>query len=332
MAGLDAGQPPTFRAAINMVEVDALAVDRRGEVVADLRQEEFEILEDGKPQRIASFQFVNIPLPSAGDRAPSRREADDVYGNDGEAGRLLVLVLDDLHTAPFRAARVRSLANRFIGRMGANDLMAIVSTSGARAASQEFTKDRAALEHAVAQFTPSKDPVNAMNPEASRGFAAQKSVAMLKTLRDVAAHLAGVQHRRKTVLFISEGVDIDLMPSMEDPHDVAANATSNSTSRDAAKGSGTAEDWGFMARTALENLLRAAQRANVAIYPLDPRGLVAPGEDDGSPTVMNDFLRTIAENSGGRAVVATNQTTEGLDRIIRESSSYYLIAYESPSG
>src|SRR6476646_10061995 len=103
-----AQQPPTFRSSINLVEVDALAVDRVGEVVPDLRQDEFEVLEDGKPQRIASFQFVNIPLPEAGERAPSRREGDDVFANDDRAlGRLLVLVLDDLHIAPFRAGAVR---------------------------------------------------------------------------------------------------------------------------------------------------------------------------------------------------------------------------------
>ncbi|HEV3141030.1 MAG TPA: VWA domain-containing protein, partial [Vicinamibacterales bacterium] len=328
MAALDAGQPPTFRSAINLVEVDALAVDRSGEVVSDLRQDEFEVLEDGRPQKIASFQFVNIPLPSAGERPAARHAGDDVYANDDRAlGRLLVLVLDDLHIAPFRAEAVRGLAKRFIDRMGANDLMAIVSTSGDRKASQEFTKDRAALESAVGRFTPSKDAVNENNPDASHGFAAQKSVSMLKTLGDVAGHLSGVQHRRKTVLFVSEGVDLELMPGMDDPRDVAANALSSSTSRDAAKGSGTDEDFGFLARTALESLLRAAERGNVAIYPLDPRAL-----EEGLPVVANDFLRTIAANTGGQAVVATNQMTAGLDRIIRESSSYYLIGYESPSG
>jgi len=331
-AGLRAQQPPTFRSAINLVEIDALAVDRRGEVVRDLRRDEFEIFEDGKPQRIASFQFVDIPLPAAGERAPARREGDDVFANDDRAaGRLLVLVLDDLHIAPFRGASVRSLANRFIARMGANDLMAIVSTSGDRKSSQEFTSDRAALENAVAKFTPSRDAVNANNPDASKGFAAQKSVAMLKTLGDAASHLSGVQHRRKTVLFISEGVDLDLMPDMDNPNDIVTNALSNSSSRDAARGSGTNEDFGFLARTALENLLRGAQRANVAIYPIDPRGLVDAAEDSGVPIVMSDFLRTIAASTGGRAVVATNRTPEGLDRIIRESSSYYLIGYESPS-
>jgi len=319
-------QQPTFRSAINLVEIDALAVDARGEVIPDLRRDEFEILEDGRPQRIASFQFVNIPLPAPGERALSRREGDDVFANDDRSGRLLVLVLDDLHIAPFRAAAVRGLANQFIARMGASDLMAIVSTSGDRRSSQEFTKDRAALENAVAKFTASKDGPT-LNSDASAAFAAQKSVAMLKTLGDVAGHLAGVQHRRKTVLFLSEGADVAMLPDLDDPNAIAANAISNSTSRDVAKGSSTAEDRGILERTALEDLLRRAQRANVAIYPIDPRGI----EDVGLPADANDFLRTIASNTGGRAIVATNRTAQGLDLIIRESSSYYLIGYESSS-
>jgi VWFA-related protein len=323
LAMVHAQQGPTFRSSINLVEVDALAVGPGGEVIGDIRQDEFEILEDGRPQRIASFQFVHIPLPAAGERALSRREGDDVFGNDDRAGRLLVLVLDDLHIAPFRAAAVRSLANQFIGRMGASDLMAIVSTSGDRRSSQEFTKDRAALENAVAKFTPSKDAPT-FNADASSAFAAQKGVAMLKTLGDVAGHLAGVQHRRKTVLFLSEGADVAMLPDLDDPNAIAANALSNSTSRDAAKGSSTPEDRAILERTALEDLLRRAQRANVAIYPIDPRGI-----EDASPTDANDFLRTIASNTGGRAIVATNRTAQGLDLIIRESSSYYLIGYES---
>jgi len=317
-------QQATFRSSINLVEIDALAVDARGEVVSDLRQDEFEILEDGRPQRIASFQFVDIPLPAAGERALSRREGDDVFANDDRTGRLLVLVLDDLHIAPFRAAAVRGLANQFIGRMGASDLMAIVSTSGDRRSSQEFTRDRAALENAVAKFTPSKDSPT-LNIDASSAFAAQKSVAMLKTLGDVAGHLAGVQHRRKTVLFLSEGADIAMLPELDDPNAIAAAAIGNSTSRDVAKGSSTAEDRGILERAALEDLLRRAQRANVAIYPIDPRGI----EDVSLPADANDFLRTIASNTGGRAIVATNRTAQGLDLIIRESSSYYLIGYES---
>jgi len=317
-------QQPTFRTSVNLVEIDALAVDRRGDVIGDLLQDEFEILEDGRPQRIASFQFVNIPLPVAGERAPSRRDGDDVFANDDQSGRLLVLVLDDLHIAPFRAAAVRGLADQFIGRMGASDLMAIVSTSGDRRSSQEFTKDRALLENAVAKFTASKDSAN-FNPDASEAFAAQKSVAMLKTLGDVAAHLAGVQHRRKTVLFLSEGADIAMLPGLDDPNAIAAAAIGNSTSRDVAKGSSTPEDRAFLERAALEDLLRKAQRANVAIYPIDPRGI----EDVSLPTDANDFLRTVASNTGGRAIVATNRTAQGLDLIIRESSAYYLIGYES---
>src|SRR5438034_11849039 len=65
-ASAQAGQPPlTFRAEANFVEVDAFVSDAAGKPIADLRAGDFQLLEDGKPQMVSAFSYVNIPIARA---------------------------------------------------------------------------------------------------------------------------------------------------------------------------------------------------------------------------------------------------------------------------
>jgi len=109
-------QPPRFGVEVNFVEVDALVVDADGNFVSNLSQEDFEVLEDGIPQEIATFRVVDIPVapvPVAVERAPF--VLPDVSTNEApEEGRLFVLVLDDLHTDPSRSNVVRRVAREFV--------------------------------------------------------------------------------------------------------------------------------------------------------------------------------------------------------------------------
>ena len=55
-------QQPTFRVQVDYVEVDVVVTDRNGNLVRDLKKEDFQVLEDGKAQAINTFTFVNIPV------------------------------------------------------------------------------------------------------------------------------------------------------------------------------------------------------------------------------------------------------------------------------
>src|SRR5205814_3843132 len=55
-----AGAQPTFRAGINFVRVDVILTDKNGNPVSDLKQSDFEVLEDGKPQAIEQFRLVSL--------------------------------------------------------------------------------------------------------------------------------------------------------------------------------------------------------------------------------------------------------------------------------
>lgn len=150
-------QPPpaaTFQVEVNFVDIDAVVTDARGNVVSDLTKEDFELLDDGKPQEISAFSLVDVPVPTAAARPAREIAATDVKSNAQPiSGRLYVIVMDDLNVAPLRTKVVVNAARQLIERhFGPNDIAAITYTSGRTDGAQEFTSDRAALLAAIDKF------------------------------------------------------------------------------------------------------------------------------------------------------------------------------------
>src|SRR5919201_5930431 len=145
-------QQPTFKAQVDYVEVDVLVTDQQGNFVRDLKKEDFQVLEDGKPQTIATFSIVDIPIERFDRPLFAKQPIEpDVKTNERPFdGRVYVMVIDDLHTNFGRSQRVKTAAKQFIERrLGANDLMAIVHTAGPSDANQEFTSNKRLLLAAV---------------------------------------------------------------------------------------------------------------------------------------------------------------------------------------
>src|SRR5215471_16614139 len=111
-------QTPTFKLRVDYVEVDVVVTDRDGGLVNDLKQQDFQVFEDGKTQSINSFTHVNIPIDRA-DRPlySSVPFEPDVRTNETPFdGRVYVMVIDDLHTNFGRTPRVKVAARQFIER------------------------------------------------------------------------------------------------------------------------------------------------------------------------------------------------------------------------
>src|SRR5262245_42659523 len=152
----------TFKVEVNYVEEDVRVVDRDGHFVRGLKQEDFQVFEDGKPQKIQTFGMVDIPVtrprtplylgpeavPISSDVAVNKQVLD---------GRLYLVVLDDYHVAPLRSQNVKNLARRFIlEKLGRDDQAAVVVTSGYLRASQDFTQNRRLLLDAIDNFVGQK--------------------------------------------------------------------------------------------------------------------------------------------------------------------------------
>ena len=344
-------QPPlTFRAEINYVEVDARVLDQQGKFIPGLKPEEFEVFEDGKPQKVSAFSLVNIPVERV--ERPlfaSRPVEPDVRNNlQGADGRIYLIVLDDLHTNALRSSLTKVAAKTFIERyVGANDLAAVVHTGGRSEGNQDFTNNQRLLLQAVDKFMGRKLRSSTLNKiddyqrragtgiesdpardieDKERGFQAR---ATLDTVRNLANYLGNIRGRRKAIVMFSEGIDYNIYDIMSVDN---SGATEASTVIDATR-----------------DMLAAATRANVAIYGVDPRGLGASFEnfaevqsfpDDTSlglnqsslfneVRLAQDSLRSMSDETGGFAVVNRNDFTNAFQRIVDDNSSYYMLGYYS---
>ena len=146
--------PPavTFQTEVNYVDVDAIVTDPQGNFVGNLTKSDFEIREDGKLQKVDMFSTVDIPLQRPTRFALLDRPiTSDVRSNrEAFAGRVYVIVLDDLDISPMRTAQTRKQAREFVEKyLGANDVAAVLYTSGRTEASQEFTADPQLLLAAI---------------------------------------------------------------------------------------------------------------------------------------------------------------------------------------
>ena len=149
--------PPsvTFQTEVNYVDVDTIVTDQQGHFVTGLTRNDFDLLEDGKPQKIDTFSLVEIPL-----ERPERfllmnkPVTTDVKTNRQPfAGRVYVIVLDDIDISPMRSPQVKRAAREFVEKyFGANDMAAVVYTSGRTDAAQEFTGDSRLLLAAIDKF------------------------------------------------------------------------------------------------------------------------------------------------------------------------------------
>src|SRR5215475_14081883 len=223
-------QTPTFKAQVEFVEVDALVTDQQGNFVRDLTKDDFQVFEDGKRQTISTFSLVDIPIERFDRPLFSPRPIErDVQSNERAFdGRVYVLILDDLHVAPQRTARVRTAAHQFIEqRLGANDLMAVIFTGGRSQDAQEFTSNKRLLLNAVDKFVGQKldSAVITRNTEyfRQRDIGATGRVddpdeqervfkirSPLTSLRQVADWFGGVHVRHKTMHFFNQHIDYAL--------------------------------------------------------------------------------------------------------------------------
>ena len=345
-------QQPTFKLRVDYVEVDVVVTDKGGNLVRDLKKEDFQVLEDGKGQTITNFTHVDIPV-ERGDRPLFASEPiePDVRTNEKPFdGRVYVMVIDDYHTRFGRTQRVKAAAKQFIERrFGANDVMAVVHTAAAANANQEFTSNKRLLLAAVDKTMGRKldsatvnktneyyrtrdmraqgDPLNDPD-DAERAFNARST---LDTLRNIAEWFGSVHGRRKAILFVSEGIDYDIYDMIQ------ANNGSN-------------HGGASMVMDASRDAITAATRSNVAIYGIDPRGLTDLGDESievgafpddtslgiGQGSLWNevrlsqDSLRMLSEETGGFAVVNRNDFSTAFTRIVEDNSSYYVLAYYPP--
>ena len=347
-------QAPVFRSKVEVVQLDVSVLDNRRRPVRGLMQDDFTILEDGKPRKIVGFTAFDIGDEDTTVSGWMRDVPPDVTTNDLKESRLFVIVMDDglIPQDPFAIKSSRDIARSIIDRLDPDDLAAIVFTGDNRK-SQDFTKDKTKLIAAIDNFNPGLAGYMfglgalTMEPARGRGEAAGggppiKPVdvdlwfyqSAIRTLSSIADFLIAAPGRRKAVMWISPGVPLDL------GNCVPIDPRSKEPPICLPGGMPTPEAVELTQRT--DAIFRMAQRANVTIYPIDPSGLGGMANYIESrigvinrpvahhkATMQQDYLVAAAANTGGRTVLSINEFEPGIRDIFAENASYYLIAFET---
>ena len=150
-----APQQPVFRAGVDLVQIDVVALDKDGHPVTGLTAADFTLFDRKKEQKIVSFDEVTRPVTSEAVAAAAMPPAApiklDVSTNQIPAtDRLVVMVLDDLHVFKGRTDRVKDIARQVLDALRPGSSISILFTSGRQ--SIEFTRDRGELVGAIDTF------------------------------------------------------------------------------------------------------------------------------------------------------------------------------------
>ncbi len=354
------GVPATvLRVTTRLVLVDVVVTDKQGQPVTDLTRDDFTLLENGKPQRIATFSLES-PAQRVQQEAPSPLPPN-VYTNKPEyrlpPGPLTVLMLDALNTPMQDQAYAREQMLRYLRtQLQPNQRTAILVLTGALLILQDFTTDPKALIAAVEKYNPEHSPRQPeqgylANPEAVAKIADMASNATanlqrfeeeynamltdsaagitLGALRAIARALAGYPGR-KNLVWVSATFPFSLTPE-DDSNPMTYRNYSNEIRQTA-------------------SVLSDAQ---VAVYPVDARGLVGfpmanagdslrgrTGRAFAGPTFSGELnrrydslynthatMQTLADATGGRAFINRNDIDAAVARSVADGSTYYTLGF-----
>ena len=350
---------PIFRAGVNFVRVDVIVTDKAGNFVTDLTQNDFEVTENNAPQKVETFKRIDLdgglmPGPEGPARA-IRSDTDEEIEASRDDVRLFGIFLDDYHVRRGASMVAREQIAKFVEtQLGPSDMVGLMYPLTPLDAVR-FTRNHDAIEGAIHQFLGRKfeyDPKN----EVERKYAYYPTETVEKIRNDVSLsaikamiiHMGGLKEGRKALILVSEGYSGMLPPQMRNQCAQCGNMGDNPAAGNptAGQNSITEDRAQWMSQNNMDMDLRDvtdfANKNNVAIYAVDPRGL-AVSEFDISDNISGQIdrtylnstmetLRNLALQSDGRAIVNRNDLAMGMKQIIRDTSGYYLLGYNSTIG
>ena len=338
-------EAPAIRATTELVLVNVVARDKKGNLVRDLKREDFTVLEDGQKQQISSFDFENIDeLALAGQTGPTATGSEEpgaapptpATGEkavvDARDRRLILLFFDFSAMEVDQIDRAVDAAKKYVnGKMQPADMIAIVSLSTNMRLDLDFTDDKNRILSVLSAYNSDSGQGFANGAEgASEGaaessgaftaddtdfntFSADRKLLALQSLVQAVGKLS----QKKSLIYFSNGISQS----------------------------------GVDNQSALRAATAAAVKANVAIYPLDVRGLQAlPGGGEAQnaslhgqsaysgASVLNDLnsnaatqetLSTLAADTGGKAFFDSNDFSGVFSQVQKDTSAYYILGYSS---
>jgi len=342
-----------------LIQIDVTVTDKDGKVVKDLKPEDFEIYENGKKQEITNFSFVSVENATKQTLVKSKEKDKNsippppVSIKPEQVRRTIALVADDLGLSFESIYQVRRALKKFVDeQMQPNDLVAVIRTGSGMGALQQFTSDKlqlyaaiknikwnaqgragisafapleaTSLEIAKANGQPVTDEDLAEEQKAIRDFDSfREDIFSVGTLGAINFIVKGMGELpgRKSIMLFSDGFAI-CSPSNPDRCGRILDS--------------------------VKKLTDLSNRASVAIYSFDARGLQYTGltaaDNPNGATAQRvielnssrsaqlfetqEGLAYLAKETGGRTFFNSNDINKGLDKALEDQKGYYLIGYQ----
>jgi len=351
-----AQQRPVFRGGTHFVRVDAYPT-RDGQIVEDLTAEDFEVLEDGKPQKIDSFDFVRFDTltPDAERRDPStKREGFDMAADPRY--RVFVIFVDmtfnrseGAHEDNYDLPYIQRPLGQFLDRvLGPRDLYGFLTSRNSvndLVLGRKSTVIQSQLADMFRSSIIDTDDADVLDGcgvvEAIK--ARHRADATYTTLDGLVVQLGAIRQERKNVVFVSNLLprwrpDPKLLQDRGPMLPMAGITQGRVGVGDRAhpganNDSFCASEFQRLANMDFDQrfrmLLDTARRDNVSFYNITPAGLQATATvaDANAVREATDSLVTLANDTDGIAVVNTNDLGAGMKRIADDLAAYYVLGY-----
>ena len=323
-----AQETPVLRVNTRLVEVDVV-VHSKGSIVADLKQDDFTVLDNGKPQKIASFNVVSSKTTSGKSVSlPPGAVSNRIITSGSEPAGTTIVLYDTLNTVPEDQSYGRQALVKYLSTLRRGDHFALYSLNKTLSVIQDFTDDPDRIRRAARRASPEAsvdqtaddlaadllasapdlgdDIANGMQQNATMLMldAAQVNRAVItgKALELIAKHLQGLPGRKKLIW-------------------ISSSFAAQTTDIRSHNGKPTIEHKDFGPE--IEKAVHALNDANVAVYPIDPKPIDAvaflrPGID-----AMNLF----AGGTGGRAFYVINDIAAAIKTAVEDTEITYSLGF-----
>jgi VWFA-related protein len=343
--GVTAQQTPggyTLSVNANIVLTNVVVRDRKtGALVKGLKASDFQILENGKPQKIASFDYENVDeAASLAEKTVSGKAtvADLIersFGSDPvklKDHRLIVIFFDLSSMQDEDIDRAVDAAKKYVTeKMQPADLVAMVSMSTGLSLDQDFTSDKTALLHVLAAY----------NGDDTTGFANGGTGSTDGTSDDTTAFAADDTE------YNSLNTDRELLAIRS----IAKSLEHVDQRKSMLYFSGGLTRNGIENQASLRAATNEAAKANLAIYSVDSRGLQAmpPGGDATKGSLRGssaysgaaitaqfnanfssqETLATLSSDTGGKAFFDSNDFAPAFQQVQNDTQAYYILGFKS---
>ena len=357
-----ADEDEIVRISSDLVQTDVMVFDKGGKFVDGLKQDQFELKIDGKPQSVVFFDRVEAGTVNEDAQLAAARGVKS--GTDRGAslpldrGRTVAFFVDDLHLSPGSSMRIRQTLLRFIDEeIGQNDIGQVASASGQIGFLQQFTENKTVLRTAASRINARPNVTSdGQNPPMTesharaieRGDSPVLDFFVAALLREIpgmsrAAAEAQVEARARNIVMQSSSVSLNTLASLY----LMVRNSSRMPGRKIVffiSDGFLVDDRDDTLREWMRRISDMAARTGVVIYSLDAQGLRTGAPDASSDvafdpggqlasvnsselSALQSPLYTLASETGGRALLNTNALNRAVSGALKETARYYLLAW-----